>query len=236
MVEGWLNVKIAPIIGILFTLPTSVSLGLTYRGQLDAVTEGPYNATISWGDIPLLLVEDVVYQYSFFTPQQLSLGISKTFLSSTLISIDLAWLDWSRFKDTQGRKPEPAFNDTYIPRIGCEIRLKRGMKIMTGYYYERSPVPPQRGESNFVDTNKHVFSMGLGIDFDRLHRSFKTPIEIDIHLQHHMLSKRHTAKDPALLMDEDPSIEGLQSSNPGLRGYTAGGYLLNIGLSISYKF
>ena len=59
------------------------------------------------------------------------------------------------------RRPSPA-----APRTSRATTIERRLveiPIRAGYVYERSPVPPQTGVTNFVDTDRHTLSLGAGL-------------------------------------------------------------------------
>ena len=66
---------------------------------------------------------------------------------------------------------DPNFRDTFVPRLGVEWRVPldaRGreghvLSLRGGYFYERSPIPEQTGGTNFVDSDRHVLTGGVGI-------------------------------------------------------------------------
>jgi hypothetical protein len=70
----------------------------------------------------------------------------------------------------------------------------------TGYVYRPSPVPEQTGINNYADSDKHVVTVGTGIEFFDPWKLRKQPIIIDLVFQAHILEGRSVTKtDP-----EDP--------------------------------
>ncbi len=68
----------------------------------------------------------------------------------------------------------PQFSDRIVPRVGLEWRMPvRGadgsessiaIPLRAGYVFELSPVPPQTGNTNFVNADRHTSSFGVGIE------------------------------------------------------------------------
>jgi long-subunit fatty acid transport protein len=52
--------------------------------------------------------------------------------------------------------------------------------VRGGYGYEPSPVPPQRDQTNYVDSDKHTLSVGIGVELRVLESVLPEPIQIDL--------------------------------------------------------
>jgi long-subunit fatty acid transport protein len=76
----------------------------------------------------------------------------------------------------------PEFSDTFVPRAGVEYRGVRfgsereldGKKVAlveiplrAGYWYEKSPVPDQGGETNLIDTDRHTWTLGAAVGLNK---------------------------------------------------------------------
>ena len=48
-----------------------------------------------------------------------------------------------------------------------------------GYRYEASPIPEQDGESSLGDSDKHIFSVGLGVELSGITKVLPRPIAFD---------------------------------------------------------
>lgn len=95
---------------------------------------------------------------------------------------------------------DPQFKDIFIPRIGLTYQIKRVWRLRLGYAYMPSPVDDPRGgfatdirdaagnviarvsdEQNYADSNKQVFTIGMGIEQDDPFEWFELPTTIDVH-------------------------------------------------------
>jgi hypothetical protein len=120
---------------------------------------------------------------------------------------------------------------------------------MGGANYRPTPVPPQKGRTNYVDSD--LLSLALGHRFEFC--LFGHNLRIDVGLQFWTMfdTTVHKEWDPdnPLLKDEFPDhartligglpmpeAEGLQTNNPGFPGYTFGGWALVGSTSLSYLF
>ena len=93
----------------------------------------------------------------------------------------------------------PNFRDRLVPRLGAEYQMEMSEAIempwRAGYAYERSPVPDQRGVTNFVDSDRHVLSAGVGLRLLRPLAELPGELRIDAHVQWSILPERVTRKD-----------------------------------------
>jgi long-chain fatty acid transport protein len=127
---------------------------------------------------------------SAFIPRQVVFGIELTPTEVLAVELDLTYLNWSAYRSpfshTDSRlevavppglldlPPEtrpslaldPHFQDRIVPRVGVEWWLRPhprfALPIRVGYFFEKSPVPEQTAQSNFVDPDRHVLSAGTG--------------------------------------------------------------------------
>jgi long-chain fatty acid transport protein len=182
-----------------------------------------------------------------FQPWQLTGGAAFRFLRRVLVAVDLTYAAWSEFPVPAANLdlsvdigpvftpkimipakrvyPETKFHDIVIPRIGVEWRAFERPKINLdarfGYSYEPTPVPEQIGESNFVDNDKHTFSLGLGLEFPRLQPILQQPLMLDAHFGLTYLPERETHKMSPI----DP-----------VGDYVSDGYVVQIGLTLRTRF
>jgi long-chain fatty acid transport protein len=120
------------------------------------------------------------------------------------------------------------FHDRFVPRIGAEWRLPLGPKelghklaLRAGYSYEKTPIPEQRGVTNYVDGDRHALSAGLGLVMHHVLDELPGDLRFDVHAQLSILPERTTHKD-------DPS--DLVGS------YTQRGTILAIGSTVGVAF
>jgi long-chain fatty acid transport protein len=132
----------------------------------------------------------------------------------------------------------PHFSNTFVPRIGVEYVVpvaggwrrmeadpieRRAVEIplRAGYVYEKSPVPPQTGLTNFVDADRHTASLGAGLTLNAPGSVMRGSITLDLHGQLSVLPSRLTLKD-----------------NPAdfIGDYRASGWMLGLGSSLTAVF
>ena len=184
-----------------------------------------------------------------FIPRQVVIGESYRPVDELSINLDLKWVQWSAFKSPVSRssttlevdvppglielppnpKPtrveDPGFSDRIVPELGIEYRLAvtpdLTVPLRAGYIYEHSPVPPQTGLTNYVDTDRHVLSVGSGVVLREVGAVLPGNVRFDTYAQLSILPTRITLKDsPADYVGD----------------YRARGTILNVGASVSVGF
>ncbi len=153
-----------------------------------------------------------------YLPAQLVVGTSFKVVRGLSVNADLTYVHWSGYASPTARtaakltatpppgidlelpteiKPTepiaPRFIDRVVPRLGVEWVLPwpRVVRptLRAGYVFEKSPVPPQTGVTNYVDADRHTLSFGAGIELDAApHPS------LDVHFLHSWLPERVTLK------------------------------------------
>jgi hypothetical protein len=108
--------------------------------------------------------------------------------------------------------PPPAFQDTwsFAGAVDGVAVLKRGLKGVDtialrargGYAWVPTPVPPQTGRTNYMDADRHVGALGLGLELGKSPVS-KGPLRIDVGVQLHGLVRNTVTKDASLVADVD---------------------------------
>jgi long-chain fatty acid transport protein len=116
-------------------------------------------------------------------------------------------------------------HDTLVPHLGVEWRAVDERKwegfVRGGYEFDRSPIPEQTGQTNYIDRDRHAFSFGLGLRLLHLRPELPGDIRIDGHVQLSELFPGATLKsNPADLVGD----------------FTAGGHIWNLGGSMTVGF
>jgi len=132
----------------------------------------------------------------------------------------------------------PAFSNRLVPHLGAEYvvpvaggtRRLSGEEIdrrlieiplRVGYVYERSPVSPQTGFTNFVDGDRHTLSLGAGLTLNAPGAVLPGSLTLDLHAQFSWLPTQITHKDnPADFVGD----------------YRAGGSMQGIGSTLTAVF
>jgi long-chain fatty acid transport protein len=97
--------------------------------------------------------------------------------------------------------PIPArFEDRVVPRLGVEVSPYRNEQLAVqaraGYFYEASPAPLQTTRlTNLVDTDRHTWSLGVGLDLLDLRPLLPGFLSLDAHFAYSWLPSRLIIKD-----------------------------------------
>jgi long-chain fatty acid transport protein len=214
----------APIVGVLVKPFDWLSVAYAYRGQMAQDDPTHLNATSAIGalEIPIHLF---MHFRDYFLPWNMTVGVSARPLESVLVSFDGTFYHWSDFDLPVWHGRYPPWDDTFVPRIGCELTVAQGLKLRTGYYYEPSPVPDQgKATSNYLDFTKHVVSLGAGYTFSELPGigplPLRYPVSVDAFFQYQIMEPRTQEKEPAT----------------GQEGWRIKGYQYSLGLGVSIGF
>jgi long-chain fatty acid transport protein len=181
-----------------------------------------------------------------FQPEQWSTGFALGVTPTLLVAGDLTWQRWSRFDNPAAKididldlkdfnnlvnippqlpLPKAHFHDIVVPRLGVEWMAAKTRHtrwwLRGGYSFEPSPAPPQQGETNFVDNDKHTFSAGLGVEVARVTDILPRPFDIDIYAATTYLPSRAHRK---------------VNVTDAVGDYTSDGYVLAAGLMTRWHF
>ncbi len=188
---------------------------------------------------------------SAYVPHQISFGASVRPVPELRIGVELTWLMWSLYQSPIGRTdidirimvpPELAdsivipplentdtvpanFSDRVVPRIGVEWRpyadTDVAVDLRAGYFYENSPAPVQADVYNLVDTDRHAWSAGAGLELRSLRPLLPGSLRFDLHLQYGFLPARRMIKTSPI----DPTGD-----------YVAQGHVFVGGLTTEVRF
>ena len=118
-----------------------------------------------------------------------------------------------------------AMHDRLVPHLGVEVEPLKHRKVegfvRAGYEYQKSPISPQTGITNYVDRDRHSFSAGLGVKLIAPIRELPGDVRLDLHAQlSELLDGTTTKADPSDLVGD----------------YTAGGHIWNVGFTTTVGF
>ncbi len=237
-----LPIRAAPVVGLQISPARWLRLGAAWRGEVDLGLKLDILADVN---IAGAITGDALISLraiNFYTPHKISLGVSADVTHDLTVDAEVDWEGWSYFQGAlpdlrvlanlsispplvQALFPSPRFNDVWAPRLGVEwrreVRPRVAASARVGYAFEKSPVPPQRGLTSFADNDRHVVSLGGGVELRRFFRVLPKPIKLDVAMQLHQLVPRTTIKDPTLF--------------PG-QGFSSGGYLLHFSATLEVRF
>ena len=170
---------------------------------------------------------------------QVSAGVSYVFGETVTAAFELTWFNWPDLGSTQislvpqellsvpltdeldllritlGRiRPEPRVEATFVPRFGLEWKALGDVLLRAGYYYEPAGFSNRGDETQVLEPDRHVASLGMGV-------VVSDPFELG---------------DPMKRLTVDGFVQyqfltGAESSR-----FTADGRVTSIGAAIAYRF
>lgn len=213
-----------PVAGILWEPSKEWSFGLTYRGEslveLDLNAQVQADIIGLLGSQALNGFMDVSsFNTNFFAPHQIFFGIGWNFFPGSLLAVDVGGLRWSRYPtptarvsidfqvdplETSSLLPAPSapiapeFHDIFAIRLGLEHTVDWGTNVSGifrgGYAFEPSPAPRQSGITNYVDTDKHLVTLGFGLGLFENPKGGERPLHLEFTGQGLLLEREETQK------------------------------------------
>ncbi|MBX3260866.1 MAG: outer membrane protein transport protein [Labilithrix sp.] len=242
-----------PQAGVRVALGERVALAAVYRGEFQLALDLTAHLFGDVSGLTTALYELHTRSVNNFLPQQAVLGGSWAVTDRLKTTFDATWIQWSAYVApvakldavleippppsgwpstvTPPTTPAPTrieplkMYDRVVPRLGLEWhalgdRAARGY-LRGGYELAKSPIAAQSGLTNYVDRDRHTFSLGVGGAFDDVLPELPGTLTIDAHLQLSRLSTGTTLKASAADYVGD---------------YTAGGSIVNVGLTAGFAF
>jgi hypothetical protein len=189
-------------------------------------------------------------------PWQAGLGASWDVLEREDTALTLAasalYGRWSQYVDRHGERPAPELGwyDTVTGALGARW-LAGAWNLGLDVQYQPSPVPLQRGRSNYVDNDRiglsHTLAYSIPIGqsrlalgaqlqgfwmLDRLARKLTTPTFADGVNRTPALVKDELPDDAQLGLQPVDGAAGLQTNNPGWPAFSSQGWLAGAGIYI----
>lgn len=232
-------------VGVMYQPIKQLSLGLTYRGRTEANFEGDMKVTdanipVSPGvSVPMDLDGTVTMDYDH--PEQVQAGIRWFANDKLSVEADVTWTAWS-INETQVEKaklnmPDGSvvennfkhdrdWDDTTAYRLGVSYQATEAFVFRAGYAYDPSPVPDETFDMGWPDTDRNLYSVGMGWQINERWL-------LDATLQHIISTSKRATTGGSSEMNH--VFEG--AFNPGAEVYMKDeGILWGAGVSVTYTF
>jgi len=125
------------------------------------------------------------------------------------------------FNFTAGPSAFPQLNDVFSVHVGAEYWATENVVGRAGYNFRPTPVPSQTGLTNYVDTDSHTISAGIGV-------TYPDPLNLD----DHPVTFEFTG---AYSLFPDTRTEKLSAADP-IGPYSAGGSILTFSATLRHDF
>lgn len=118
------------------------------------------------------------YQQEF--PQSVAIGYAFRPVKKLKLEFDIEWTNWETLNTCALVSPNPSiatdarasipyhWQDSFFYEFGLQYELNDTWTVRAGYIYSENTVPDATFNPNLPDSDRHVFSVGLGFTWKRL--------------------------------------------------------------------
>ena len=190
--------EILPIAGILVQPRQDLRLAAVWRrGGSPVRIVGRGGGGASLGPLELPIGLDMAFQ-DFFVPDEFAGSVAWRPRQNLLLAVECTYARWSKYNDPFGNIPpgEP-FEDIVIPRFGVEYMVLQELRLNAGYYWQPSPVKTLQPSTRYLDSDAHVFSLGVGYAVP-VRSLLRFPLVVSAYAQFRTLPRRtlYTVEGP----------------------------------------
>jgi long-chain fatty acid transport protein len=171
-------------LGVAYNAGHGISLGASYRSEVDVDVKGGVNFNIPAAPPPFdgLLAATLPNSGGKTTitlPRQLLVGVAYQANDRLTIETGFRWEDWRSFNELKIELNQPVggqstitsardWHDTFAVNVGGKYRLNDTFTLLAGYLYGWNPVPDRTFEPVIADANTHLFCAGGEAKLDKL--------------------------------------------------------------------
>ena len=187
VVEDTLLASYGPILGASYDILGTYRVGLTYRGAL----VGRFNVVIDVKDLGSIVVPELnIAGIAQYDPREVALELARI-RGPWRLALGATYKQWSAYPgaaeatvrcpavDPDTGQPvtdpcsalvpeKPGYHDTVSLRVGLERafvpRPGVTLRVRGGLFFDPSPAPLQRQESNLYDNDRAAISAGYGLE------------------------------------------------------------------------
>lgn len=204
--------------GLYVELPYTISLGASYRSQVNIDINGDFTADV--------LPQSVGGKTTVKLPQQLFAGLACKPTERLALEAGMRWEDWSSFQQLQIQFAPNVFgltsatyprdwHSTYAFNLGGKYRIYDSFSLMAGYLHGWNPVPDSTFDPGIPDSDTNLYTFGGEARISNL--------TLAIAYGYQAQSDRYKGGSPGNLY-----------GNAGMGTYKT--YINMVGLSLGYKF
>ena len=206
------------------TEAVTLGLAYRGESKIDLEIAANLDGNVSLGGIEIPALYDLVSEtINAFIPRQVAFAVSVSSADNLRINADVAWVNWASYQSPVSRSttilevdvpatllevPEnvpssdpldPNFENRFVPRLGIEwiaaLSESVDLPVRGGYSFEQSPVPEQTGLTNYVDSDRHIFTAGVGVVWKQPGEILPGDLRIDANAGYSLFPLRVTLKD-----------------------------------------
>ena len=168
-------------LGVLWKIKKGLSLGISYRSDIDLELEGDVHHDIPSGTHPLIKANlpNTEGKTTINLPPQVFTGLAYQLNDDLIVEIGGRWEGWSRYKKLKIDLDQPIagvnpyiekkdWKDTLTFNTGVRYSVDSTLDILLGYLYEDNPVPNDTFDPSVPASEKHMWSLGVAKKFGRV--------------------------------------------------------------------
>ncbi len=164
--------------GLLIDINEDISLGLSYRSEIDVDIDGDVSFDLPLKSLRALFPETGASS-SITLPQQVHAGLCYKGLEPFTFEVGLRWEGWSSFDElaidfddriagTDEFVTPRDWDDTWTGNLGIQFRLNDQVTFAAGYQYQGNPIPDRTYDPTITDADKHLFTTGADLKFNQM--------------------------------------------------------------------
>ncbi|MEI6085480.1 MAG: outer membrane protein transport protein [Verrucomicrobiota bacterium] len=156
--------------GLMYRINDKNTVGLTYRSPFAINFDG--SAVVKKDPIGAYGNSPAHARIEF--PQSVAIGYAFRPTPKLKLEVDIEWTDWDTLNTSQLHSPNPAFNsgpgtaiafnweNSFYYEAGAEYKIDDHWTARAGYIFSQNSVPNSTFSPTLPDSNRHVFSVGVG--------------------------------------------------------------------------
>jgi long-chain fatty acid transport protein len=154
--------------GLYFQATEELSIGLTYRSQVDVEVEGG-DATFNVDPRLATTLPNTTFDATLPLPATTTLGFGYKVNDKLLVSIEGSFVQWSAYESldfdfenasTPDSKNPKNYEDALIIRIGAQYSTCDQLDVRAGFYYDPSPVQDDFFSPETPNSDNLGFTLG----------------------------------------------------------------------------
>ena len=168
--------------GILWNPHRMHHFGLTYHSATSVDFNGytriqtnPFTIRTPRGPLVIPAIDRRDDAHAIFRiPQNVVLGYSFRPTEDWNFEFNIDWTDWHALKTVTIKSSNPdiavPFNwqSSFMYEFGVTKKFSHGLRASAGYIYSENSVPNDSFNPGIPDANRHLFSVGIGQDLERI--------------------------------------------------------------------
>jgi long-chain fatty acid transport protein len=182
--------------GLMWKVFPEVTLGITYHSPFSISYQG--DAQLNLGGAGG--VSQGPAQLAINFPQSVAVGLAGRPFAGLKLEADVQWTDWATLDKVTIAAPGTVFNGTSIPfhwqdswyyELGGQYEIDEHWTVRAGYIYSQNSVPNSGFSPTVPDSNRQVFSAGLGYSFKPRVLSHPLRVTVDLVYQYSLSQDRN---------------------------------------------